>query len=239
MDSDTKKIGLRLGERRRKVDRTAPSAAYAYLKDQILTGALSGGSLIRPNEIGRSLGISRMPVRDALRQLEADGLIRFGLNRRPIVTAMTPNEIMEMFEIRIALEQLAAARAATRLSRNDLDDLRTLLAKMNRAKSRPHAWLDLHDEFHDLIYSAAGMPKLLEEISRLRASIRPYLLMYTSVFEQPEVPGSEHSTLIDVFEQRDPASAQLAIAKHIRTGASYLIYFLLNSKEPPCVLVDG
>ncbi len=239
MDSDPKKISLRLGERGKKLKGTAPSAAYAYLKEQILTGALSGGALISPNETGKRLGISRMPVREALRQLEADGLIRFGLNRRPIVTAMTPNEIMEMFEIRIALEQLAAARAATRLSGNDLNDLKALLAKMNRAKASPHTWLNLHDQFHDLVYSAAGMPKLLDEISRLRASIRPYLLMYTSVFEQPEVPGSEHSTLIDVFGQRDPASAQVAIAKHIRTGASYLIYFLMNNKEPPYVLVEG
>ena len=73
----------------------------------------------------------------------------------------------------------------------------------------------------------------------MRVLIRPYLFMYTSFFEQPEVPGSEHSVLIDVFRQRDALAAQIAIAKHIRTGASNLIYFLMNNQAPPCVLVDS
>lgn len=215
--------------KRKSESNNALGAAYTYLREKILTGALSGGTSISPNEVGKLLGISRMPVREALLQLEADGLIRFGSNRRPIVTAMTPQEIMEMFEIRIALEQLATARAVTRLTDDNLESLTMLLARMDRVKSNPHAWLDLHDEFHDLIYSAAGMPKLSEEIVRLRASIRPYLLMYTSVFEQPEVPGSEHSALLEVCRQRDPSLAQAAMAKHIRSGASFLVYFLMGT----------
>ncbi|MGH7485952.1 MAG: GntR family transcriptional regulator, partial [bacterium] len=212
--------------RKKAKSKNAQGTAYTYLKDKILSGALPGGASINPSETGKMLGISRMPVREALLQLEADGLIRFGGNRRPVVTELTPKEIMELFEIRTALEQLAVARAATRLTAADLAHLSLHLARMDRARSDPHAWLKLHDEFHDRIYSAAGMPKLMEEIARLRESIRPYLLMYTTFFEQPEIPGCEHSLLIEVFRGRDPSAAQLAIAKHIRTGASYLIYFL-------------
>jgi DNA-binding GntR family transcriptional regulator len=219
--------------------KNAQGTAYAYLKDKILTGSLPGGAPISPAETGKLLGISRMPVREALLQLEADGLIRFGFNRRPIVTELTPKEIMELFEIRIALEQLAVARAVTRLTAGNLTNLSLHLARMDRARSDPHTWLELHDEFHDRIYSAAGMPKLMEEIARLRESIRPYLLMYTSFFEQPEVPGCEHSLLIEVCTQRDPSAAQLAIAKHIRTGASYLIYFLMNNEAPTQILLDA
>jgi DNA-binding GntR family transcriptional regulator len=225
--------------RRRKTESNdAPGAAYTYLKDQILIGALPGGTSISPNEVGKHLGISRMPVREALLQLEGDGLIRFGSNRRPIVTALTPKEIMETFEIRIALEQLAVVRAVTRLTDNDFASLSTHLARMARVKEKPRAWLDLHDEFHDRIYSGAGMPKLMEEIARVRVLIRPYLLMYISFFKQPEIPGSEHSVLIDVIRKRDASTAQIAIASHIRAGASNLVYFLMNNQAPPCVLVD-
>jgi DNA-binding GntR family transcriptional regulator len=223
---------------RKSESKSAPGAAYAYLKDQILTGELPGGTSISPNEVGKLLGISRMPVREALLQLEGDGLIQFGLNRRPIVTTLTPTEIMETFEIRIALEQLAMARSVHRLTDHDLASLSMCLARMNRAKANPRAWLDLHDEFHDRIYSAAGMTKLIEEIARVRVSIRPYLLMYISFFKQPEIPGSEHFVLIDVIRQRDASAAQIAIANHIRAGASNLVYFLLNNQAPPCVLVD-
>ena len=180
--------------------KNAQETAYAYLKDKILTGALPGGAPISPAEIGKLLGISRMPVREALHQLEANGLIRFGFNRRPIVTELTPKEIMELFEIRIALEQLAVGtRCCTTDRRSASTGLSSHLVRMERAKSDPHAWLELHDEFHDRVYSAAGMPKLMEEITRLRESIRPYLLLYTSFFEEPEIPGCEHSLLIDVF----------------------------------------
>lgn len=213
--------------------KNAQAAAYAHLKGKILGGQLVGGTSISPTEMGEQLGISRMPVREALFQLESEGLIRFGDNGRPIVTALTPKQIMELFEIRIALEQLATALAVTKISDKVFADLSQHLARMDRAKADTHAWLELHDKFHDSIYSQADMPRLMEEIARLRESIRPYLLMYTRSFDDPEVPGCEHSALLEVFRERNPATAQIAIAKHIRTGASYLIYFLMNNQRPP------
>jgi DNA-binding GntR family transcriptional regulator len=229
-----------MATRKAKSDgKNAQATAYAHLKERIRAGVLPGGAQISPAETGKVLGISRMPVREALLQLEAEGLIRFGLNRRPIVTALTPKEIMELFEIRIALEQLAVVRAVTRITPSTFADLSLHLVRMDHAKPDPHAWLELHDEFHDRIYAAADMPKLMEEIARLRESIRPYLLMYTSFFEQPEVTGCEHSVLLEVIKQRDPNAAQHAIAKHIRTGASYLVNFLMNNQAPTHILVDA
>jgi DNA-binding GntR family transcriptional regulator len=217
--------------------KNAQATAYAYLKDKILGGQLSGGTSISPTETGELLGISRMPVREALLQLEAEGLIRFGSNRRPIVTALTPSEIMELFEIRIALEQLAILRATPKIKAHIFSDLSQHLLDMDRAKTDPHTWLKLHDEFHERIYAEAEMPKLMEEIKRLRDIIRPYLLMYTSFFEQPEVPGYEHSTLLEVLKKGDTDAAQMAIAKHIRAGAANLVYFLMNGKSPQQLIV--
>jgi DNA-binding GntR family transcriptional regulator len=213
--------------------KNAQAKAYSFLKERILGGLLAGGMSISPTEVGMLLGISRMPVREALFQLESEGLIRFGSNRRPIVTTLTPKQIMELFEIRIALEQLAVARAVTKLTPKSFAELSLQLVRMERAKADTHAWLELHDEFHDKIYSAADMPRLMEEIARLRESIRPYLLIYVSCFDDPEIPGIGHSTLLDALKEGVPASAQVAIAKHIRTGASNLVYFLMNNQTPP------
>jgi DNA-binding GntR family transcriptional regulator len=218
--------------------KNAQGMAYSYLKQRIIGGQLTGGTSISPTEIGAFLGISRMPVREALFQLESEGLIRFGSNRRPIVTTLTPKQIMELFEIRIALEQLAVARAVPKLNAKSFADLTLHLGRMERAKADKRTWLELHDEFHDRIYAAADMPKLMEEIARLRESIRPYLLLYTSCFDDPEVPGFEHSALLNAFKECDPISAQMAIAQHIRTGASNLVYFLMNNQTPPQILVD-
>ena len=193
---------------------------------------MPGGTSISPTETGQSLGISRMPVREALLQLEAEGLVRFGSNRRPIVTSRTPSEIMELFEIRIALEQLALLRAMPKIKPRTFGELSSQLERMDRAKTNPQKWLTLHDEFHGRIYAEAEMPKLMEEIKRLREIIRPYMLMYTSYFDQPEVPGHEHAALLDVIKGRDIDAAQIAIAKHIRTGAANLVYFLMNGQAP-------
>lgn len=214
--------------KRRQQGNKAQAAAYAHLKNLILTGQLPGGAAINPGEMGKALGTSRMPVREALFQLESEGLVRFGSNRRPIVTALTPAEIMELFEIRIALEQLALAQAIGHLNQKSFSDLAQQLVRMQRQKNNPQAWLQLHDEFHDLIYVASGMPKLMEEIARLREWIRPYILMYIRAFGEPEIQGFEHSALLEILQQKNPAQAQLAIAKHIRTGASSLVYFLMG-----------
>ncbi len=219
--------------------KNAQAAAYAYLKDKILGGQLAGGTSISPAETGELLGISRMPVREALLQLEAEGLIHFGSNRRPIVTTLTPNEIMELFEIRIALEQLAILRATPKIKSRTISDLSLHLLRMNRAKTNPKSWLELHDLFHERIYAEAEMPKLIEEIKRLREIIRPYLLMYTSFFEQPEIPGYEHTTLLEVVKGGDADAAQVMIAKHIRAGAANLVYFLMNGKSPRQLTMGG
>ena len=230
------KAKLRKGKRQGD---NAQSTAYGYIKDRILEGALPGGAPINPAETGKILGISRMPVREALLQLESEGLVRFGQNGRPIVTALTPTEIMELFEIRIALEQLAISRAVGRMTEKTLQELASQLTRMEKAKEDPQTWLALHDEFHDLIYSASAMPKLMEEIRRLREWIRPYILMYMRVFGQPEIKGHEHSALLQVLRRRDPDAAQSAIGMHIRTGASSLVYFLLNDQSPVPRFVDA
>ncbi len=211
-------------------ENNAQTIAYTYLKTRIVGGIIAGGTVISPAKTGKILGISRMPVREALLQLETEGFIRFQSNGRPIVTSLTTREIMELFEIRIALEQLAVARAVTHLSTSCLAEISLLLARMNRARPVPHSWLELHDRFHDRIYAEADMPRLMEEIVRLRQCIRPYLLMYMAIFEQPEIPGCEHQHLLEVLKQRDPAAAQVAIAKHIRTGASLVVYFLMSNQ---------
>jgi DNA-binding GntR family transcriptional regulator len=171
-----------------------------------------------------------MPVREAILQLEAEGLVTIGGNRRAIVTPRTPVDIVELFEIRIALEGLAAERAAPRLKNSHLARLNRLLGEMAAAAEDPRSWIRLHDQFHDAIYEVAGMPRLLDEIRRLRQSTQPIILMYISLFTVPEMPGSEHGALLEVIRQGNPDVARTAIADHIRDAASGVVYHLLRGE---------
>lgn len=208
----------------------AQQSAYTFLKDRITSGEFPADAPLRPEQIGRSLGISRMPVREAILQLEAEGFVTIGPNRRAIVTSRTPADIVELFEIRIALEGLAAERAAPRLGSGHVAALRQILKETARASEEPRRWIGLHDQFHDTIYEVAGMPRLLDEIRRLRQSTQPYILMYISLFTLPEMPGSEHEALLDVIRQGNPDVARTAMADHIRDAASGVVYHLLRGE---------
>lgn len=211
----------------------AQSKAYNFLKDRILTGKMPAGTAIKPADVGNKLGLSRMPVREAIVQLEAEGLVTFGANRRPVVTVLTVKEILERLEIRIALEALAIERAVLRLTPAVFAELELQLDRMERVSSDTKRWLLLHDEFHDMIYRHAEMPRLLDEIHRVRQSIRPYILMYIDVYKEPEMPGVEHSSLLRVLRTGDPAIARTALAEHIRHTGAGLVYFLMNGQTMP------
>lgn len=210
----------------------AQKIAYTHLKTRIMSGDLPANSPIAAEEIGRALGISRMPVREALLQLEVEGLVTIGENRRTVVTALTQKDVVELFEIRVALECLAVERAVPRLTAAIVERLRRQVARMDRAASDPKRWLERHDEFHDIVCETADMPRLLQDIKRVRQSVQPYLFMYLNVYEIPEMPGAEHETLIAVLERRDPALARAAFAQHIRDAASGVVYFLLSGQRP-------
>src|ERR1700760_2051782 len=126
----------------------AQDKAYAFLKRQILDGVITAEAAIVPDDIGRRLGISRMPVRAALLQLEKEGLITFGDNRRPAVTSLTISEIVELFEIRVALETLAVERAVLNLDDDAFRVLETKLVAMHRAASDAKLWMEAHSSFH-------------------------------------------------------------------------------------------
>src|ERR1700760_46823 len=133
----------------------AQDKAYAFLKRQILDGVITAEAAIVPDDIGQRLGISRMPVRAALLQLEKEGLISFGENRRPVVTSLTISEIVELFEIRVALETLAVERAVVNMDDATFRLLETKLEAMQRSAGSARRWMDAHSSFHDTIYKAA------------------------------------------------------------------------------------
>lgn len=208
---------------------TAQVVAYDYLKEGILTGRLRAGTVISPDETAKNLNLSRMPVREALFHLESEGLVTFGSNRRPMVTVLSPGDVVEIFEIRIALECLAVERAVVNMSDQLIDELELQIIRMRRGEESPRKWIDLHAEFHNMIYEHSEMPRLVQEIERLRCSTTPYISMYINVHKVPELPGFEHEWLLGVFKTRDPELARAALAEHIRSAATDVVCFLSES----------
>ena len=205
---------------------TAQQEAYHYLRDRILTGELSGNSKVNPEEIARLLGISRMPVREALRQLHAEGLVTMRPNRAAFVSQLTAREVEELFEIRSALEVLSVRSAVRSMTPDLMAELTALRDRMDRARKEPAEWLKRHDDFHQAICTLGGRTRLPQELGRIRLAIRPYLLMYMKVFNTIEMPGLEHGVLLDALGSGDIKRAEKEMRDHVANPAKGLIKFL-------------
>lgn len=211
--------------------RSAQQRAYLYIRERIVDGSIAGGAKLNPTTIADALGVSRMPVREALVQLDAEGLVTNRANRGAIVTPFKPEDIEELFEMRAALEGVAARHAAANHTETQLEELAALASRMNRASPDPIRWTALHDEFHDLLCSTSGYRRLNAEIRRIRASVRPYLLLYNRVYERTEMEGAEHLGLIDALRSRNSILAERAMIHHITTAGVGVIAFLRHRPE--------
>jgi DNA-binding GntR family transcriptional regulator len=205
---------------------SAQREAYQLLRARILAGTYSGGMRINPTTVAQELGISRQPVREALRQLDSEGLIVMKPNRSAVVTELTPSEIEEVFAIRAALEGLMAGRAALRLTADTFDELEVILHRMDRASEDRELWLKRHNEFHDFLSHQAGALRLSAEIQRIQATVEPYIALYVSVFLNPEMPGYEHRELLEALKTGRPETAEAAMKKHVLSAGEAIIQFL-------------
>jgi DNA-binding GntR family transcriptional regulator len=205
---------------------TAQQEAYHFLRDQILCGELTGNSRLNPAEIADRLGISRMPVREALRQLDAEGLITMRPNRAAFVSNLSAAEVEELFEIRTVLEVMAVGYAVRNLTEDSLAELIALKDRMDRARHDKFEWVKRHEDFHQAICNIGPRKRLAREVRRIRHAIRPYLLAYMKIFDRVEMPGLEHSSLIDALASRDLKRAEEEMRQHVANPGVGLIEFL-------------
>ena len=205
---------------------TTQQLACQYLRSRIHSGHYAGGDRINPTRVAEELGISRMPVREALRQLDAEGLVTIRPNRGAIVTVLTASDVRELFEIRAALEGMAGRLAVPYLSDDVLDDLEYRRVRMDRVREDTRGWLLRHDEFHDFLCRQARRPRLAAEIVRHRAAVRPYLTMYISRHRSPEMQGYTHQNVVDAARSGSAERMERCLREHIMGAARGVIEFV-------------
>lgn len=205
---------------------TAQQYAYSYVRDQILSGNYSGGTHLDPKKIAETLSVSRMPVREALRQLDAEGLVVMRPNRGAVVTSLTSSEVEEIFEMRAALEVLAVRFAMTNLDGEAISELEALKDRMDRVRHDRLLWIRRHNEFHQFISGLGRRTLLAAELSRLRTLVQPYLLMYIDIYGAPEMEGYEHDELLAAIVSKNVKRAENRIREHVRRASIGVITFL-------------
>lgn len=210
---------------------SAERAVYDYVQQEILAGRLVGGAPIRQEEIADRLSLSRIPVRDALRHLVAEGFVTIESNRRAVVTALSEQGLSELFEMRAVLEGLAARHAVRTLNASDFDHLAWLAERMDQTETAGNQWLPIHNEFHEFLCAKAGMPRLSREISRLRHSVEPQLRVLIALNGYAELRSSHHRSLVTAIRSKNPDRAEQAIREHVMQASRDILHAIAGTKS--------
>ncbi len=189
---------------------------YRTLREAIIRGVLPEGQRIQDRLLALELGVSRTPVREALQRLEAEGFLKNVPRLGLIVAEITPQEIEDIYIIRIALEGVAARLAAQRASAGDIEILSSLNEGIARAThSRDVQQLTtLNREFHQAIYQAARNASLAELLNRLHYAVQRFRQSTLSIPERAQEALEEHEQLVAAIRDRDAERAEAIARAH-------------------------
>jgi len=197
----------------------------AALRQAILRGEFKEGQPLLQDEVAARFGVSKIPAREALLQLKAEGLVSFYPNRGAIVSELSAGEVTEIYTIRIALETLALRRALPRLARADLVRLEGLIAVMDDERD-PVAWSELNWEFHAALYQPCGMPRLIAHIQTLHANVQRYLVVYLAHQAYHEEAQRQHRAILRACRRGNVEAAAEQLAKHLSQAAEKMSHLL-------------
>lgn len=198
----------------------ASDQAYAQIRNHLLSGAVKPGEQLTEDQLAQITGVSRTPVRDAVRRLEGEMLLVRSESKRIFVADWSRDDIDEMFTLRQMLEGHAADRAARRLSAEEIDRLEAVNRKLHDAVEHDPpdivGFLDANRSFHEIITEAAQSPRLAQVLAQLVE--QPVVLRTARNYSVEDLKQSarDHDELISAFRAGDPGWARAVMGSHLR-----------------------
>lgn len=203
------------------------------LRERILNGEFKEGEQLVQEAVATEYEVSRMPVREAFRQLEAAGLIANRLHRGAVVTSLPLEQIGELFDLRALLECDILAHSVPRATEESVEVAREILAQLEKAYHQNDigSWGRLNWEFHRSLYAAAERVQTMAAIEAVNVRTDRYIrlqLFLTDALEQAE---EEHRELFDLYARRDAAAAVPYLRRHILNARQKLLVAISNTRS--------
>ena len=204
---------------------------YDLLRDRILRGEIAGGARLVQGPLSEEMGISRIPIRDALKRLETDGLVVGDEIGRYTVVPFHPSDADEIYAIRRHLEPFAVEMAAKAMTAEAMSDIEALNAELNAAAKRRQIdrYIDLNVKFHMAIYEASGMRRLVRIIRGLWLGVPPL----TPIMLRDRIKRSqkEHEEIVKRLAAGDGPGAAQALDRHIDNAGVELIETMATARR--------
>jgi DNA-binding GntR family transcriptional regulator len=191
--------------------RTVGEMVTSAIRQAILNGVFEPGQHLKQDALAESMGVSRMPVRSALMRLESEGLVEFNPHRGAVVSMLTPDQVREIYDVRILLESHALRRAIEGLDPERIEHLDELATELDREQDGER-FLQLRVAFYRELYEAASSPLLVDLIERLRAEVGRYWLR-RRVVDKDELG---HRELLVYARRKDANGAVRWLRTHLK-----------------------
>jgi len=204
------------------------------IRTAIMNGSLQPRERLMEIQLAEELGVSRTPVREALRKLELEGFIVMVPRKGAYVSDLTIKDIADVFEIRAALEGLAGALAAERITEEELDEMERLLVEKGEAihQNDIEKLVEADTRFHEALYKASRNERLTAIISNLREQIQRFRLTSLSVPGRRTDSLVEHRNILEAIQARDIQVARQLAQEHIENAENVLIESLKKGGLP-------
>ena len=217
---------------KRDDDRSLARTIAKALAERIVDGRLMPDAPLRQDHVATEFGASHVPVREAFRRLEADGLAVSLPRRGARVAPLDPQTITEVTEMRAALEVLALRFALPRITQTDIARMAQAIADGDASRDIA-IWEDANRRFHRAITAPCAMPRLMTTIDGLhRASARFLFATWRDLDWQPR-SDLEHRTILTCIERRELGAATAALSAHIRDAGAALVNALRTRSQSP------
>lgn len=204
---------------------SAADPIYDDIRAAILSGEITPGAPLRQDEIAKRFGVSKIPVREALRRLEVDNLVVFERNKGASVRHYSETEVLQLLDIRIALECRALELAVPNMIATDFIDMRQLLDDYAK-RTDPAEWGAMNAKFHQMLYEPCGNPQLMKMIDDLHGKLGQFLRLLVSTASGLERPMREHDDILEACERGDTQVAVQAMRQHIEATQKEVAAFL-------------
>lgn len=216
---------MRTNNQRLRANKTTSGLIVEKLREAILRGRFKENEPIRQHELAAELGVSVIPIREALFVLESEGLLTFYPNRGAVVSSLSVAEADEIFEMRVALETIALRRSIPALRPSDLTQAEAILSAIDEEEDDIARWSELNWEFHLALYRPAVMPRLIETVRMLHHNVARYFVIYQALdYRTRSQP--EHRAIVEACRAKDTDAALARLEAHLRASAQALIVVL-------------
>ncbi len=195
--------------------RTLAEQIAARLRDDVLAGRLPAGERLSQERLAEQFQVSRVPIRDALRQLQAEGLLVAHPRLGTSVAALSSPDLEELYEMRLALEPAVARLATPRLRPKDLAAMRKHLDFMRGHSDLSPEWFSAHAAFHHALNARSGRERMCGLVDSLRGQTERYLRVYRGELERADELGAEHELIYDKAKAGDADAVAEEVYKHL------------------------